>query len=235
MTSTAKVYTDEVLSVLQSASPSPVVEFPLCAPRTARLELSLDNPIVARATCVDNDDIVDLLATALDATGAEFGIGGYNEKRGWYARGAQFAHADEIRSIHLGIDIWAPAGHTVYAPFAGVIHSVQDNAMFGDYGPTIIVEHVLEGVRFYSLYGHLSRESLVGKAPHATIEQGAVLGAIGAPPINGDWPPHLHFQIITDMLGKVGDFPGVAAESERERYLTLCPDPNLVLRSPLLA
>jgi murein DD-endopeptidase MepM/ murein hydrolase activator NlpD len=115
-----------------------------------------------------------------------------------------------------------------------VVHSAQDNALFGDYGPTVILTHELDGATFHTLYGHLSRESLAGKEPGAVIKRGERIGTFGAPPINGDWPPHLHFQIIVDMLGKVGDYPGVAAESQRELYLTLCPDANLILRSPLV-
>jgi murein DD-endopeptidase MepM/ murein hydrolase activator NlpD len=95
------------------------------------------------------------------------------------------------------------------------------------------LEHSLNGTVFYTLYGHLSRESLREKISGTRIPKGSQVGTLGAPPINGDWPPHLHFQIITDMLGKVGDYPGVAAESQREYFLALCPDPNEILRSPL--
>jgi murein DD-endopeptidase MepM/ murein hydrolase activator NlpD len=122
----------------------------------------------------------------------------------------------------------------VYAPYDSVVHSAKDNALFGDYGPTIILSHTIADETFYTLYGHLSRESLIGKKPGTTIKQGEEFARLGAPPINGDWPPHLHLQIILDMLGKVGDYPGVAAESQRDLFLTLCPDPNLIVRSSLL-
>jgi murein DD-endopeptidase MepM/ murein hydrolase activator NlpD len=179
---------------------------------------------------MDIEDTTRLLTVLLKEAGALYGIGGYNEKRGWYARGEQFSHEDEVRSIHLGVDIWTPAGMQVFTPYDAVVHSAQDNALLGDYGPTIILTHTLEGETFYSLYGHLSRESLSGMTPGVAIKKGACIGTIGAPPSNGDWPPHLHFQLMIDMLGKTGDFPGVAAESERDLYLMLCPDPNLVLR-----
>ncbi len=225
---------ERVVGALRRSSPSPIVKISLAAPTTAKLDLSLSNPLVAGADCRDNKDVTQLLDQVLAQSGATYGIGGYDEKRGWYARGEQFSQGTEVRSIHLGIDIWAPSTMPLYAPYDSIVHSVKDNALLGDYGPTIILEHSLEGETFYTLYGHLSRESLEGKAPGARISQGDLIGEIGAPPINGDWPPHLHFQIILDMLGKVGDYPGVAAESERERYLMLCPDPNLVLRSSLL-
>ena len=46
---------------------------------------------------------------------------------------------------------------------------------------------------------------------------------------NGGWPAHLHFQIIGDLMGFIGDFPGVAKQSEIEEWLERCPDPNLIL------
>lgn len=225
---------EQVVASIRRSAPGKVVNVPLEAPTTAKLDLSLNNPLVASTDCRDNKDISALLEAVLRESGATYGIGGYDEKRGWYARGEQFSNGEEVRSIHLGVDIWAPAGEPVYAPYDGVVHSAQDNALFGDYGPTVILRHAIEGVTFYTLYGHLSRESLPGKTPGAAFAKGERIGTLGAPPINGDWPPHLHFQIMIDMLGKVGDYPGVAAESQREIYLTLCPDPNLVLKSALL-
>jgi len=50
--------------------------------------------------------------------------------------------------------------------------------------------------------------------------------------VNGGWPPHLHLQLITDLLDKDGDFPGVASPAERSLWLALSPDPNLIARLP---
>jgi murein DD-endopeptidase MepM/ murein hydrolase activator NlpD len=226
---------EDVVRVISKSNPFGIVSIPLESPHTGLLDLSIENPRVANAECRDINDVTALVDEVIRAAGSEYGIGGYNEKREWYARGEQFVESDETRSIHLGVDIWAPAGTDVYAPYDAVIHSVKDNAIFGDYGPTIILEHTLDSTRFCTLYGHLSRESLLNKESGEEIRRGQKLGAFGAPPINGDWPPHVHFQIITDMQGKIGDYPGVAAESDREKFLLLCPDPNLILRSPLLA
>lgn len=225
---------EQVVAAIRRSKPGKIVDIALQSPTTAKLDLSLSNPLVASTDCNDNKDISALLEAVLRESGATYGIGGYDEKRGWYARGEQFSNGEEVRSIHLGVDIWAPAGEPVYAAYDAVVHSAQDNALFGDYGPTVILTHELDGVVFHTLYGHLSRESLPAKEPGTVIKQGERIGTLGAPPINGDWPPHLHFQIIVDMLGKFGDYPGVAAESQRDLYLALCPDPNLILRSVLL-
>ncbi|MDO8834538.1 MAG: phosphotransferase, partial [Vicinamibacterales bacterium] len=87
-------------------------------------------------------------------------------------------------------------------------------------------------VRFYTLYGHLSRASVAGLREGQAVAKGTCIARIGAETENGGWPPHLHFQVIADLLGRRGDFPGVARPSDRRVWLSLCPDPNLVARLP---
>ncbi len=163
---------------------------------------------------------------------ARYGIGGYFEHRTIYGRSALFDTTDEPRRLHLGVDIWADAGTPLYVPLDGKIHSYQDNNNFGDYGPTIILEHDLDGLKLYSLYGHLSRKSLevlfVGKA----VTMNEVLGHFGNAAENGQWPPHLHFQLMFDMEGMKGDYPGVCRYSEKDKYKLNIPDPDLILRFP---
>ncbi len=155
--------------------------------------------------------------------------GGYDEDRAIYS-GEAFTGGDEPRTVHLGIDVAAPAGAEVFAPVAGMVHSFQDNAAPFDYGPTIILEHmVAKGVVFYTLYGHLSRESLDGLRVGRTFSAGQRIATLGVPEVNGNWPPHLHFQIILDIGEARGDFPGVCRKSQREHWKLVCPDPHLML------
>lgn len=165
----------------------------------------------------------------LRQAGVAVGVGGYNEHRVIYRRSAHFSQTDEPRVIHLGIDLWAKAGTPVFAPLDGTVHSFRDNNNFGDYGPTIILEHEVDGKPLFSLYGHLTRQSLDGLFEGKTIKVGDKIAEIGPYPENGDWPPHLHFQLMTDMLGFKGDFPGVCSLSDRERFLAICPNPNQFL------
>lgn len=167
----------------------------------------------------------------LREAGAEVGIGGYNEHRVIYRRSEHFSGANP-REIHLGVDIWVEAGTPIFAPKDGVVHSFQDNAHFGDYGPTIILQHDLNGKTVYSLYGHLSRSSLEGLYEGKAFRAGEELAKIGPFPENGDWPPHLHFQLITDLLGHRGDFPGVCSVADREQFLAICPDPMQWIVTP---
>ena len=139
----------------------------------------------------------------------------------------------ERRTVHIAIDIFMEPGSPVRAPLPGRVHSVRDNAARLDYGPTVILEHAPEGApHFYTLYGHLARASVAGLAAGDRVERGQAIATIGPAPENGDWPPHVHFQVIADMLDMQGDFPGVSAASARAAWLSLCPDPNLILGGP---
>ncbi|MEM1042612.1 MAG: peptidoglycan DD-metalloendopeptidase family protein [Bacteroidota bacterium] len=166
---------------------------------------------------------------------AEVGVGRYDEVRGVYTA-AQFQTAGEARTVHLGLDLFQPAGVPVFAPLGGTVHSFADNALPLDYGPTVILEHRPDGCPpFWTLYGHLSRASLRGLAEGDSVEAGQRIGALGTPEENGGWAPHLHVQLITDLLGRRGDFPGVGTAEERSVWTSLCPDPNLLLRIPASA
>lgn len=133
------------------------------------------------------------------------------------------------RSLHLGIDIWGKPYTKVMAPMNGIVHSFAFNNAYGDYGATIILTHNLDGETFHTLYGHLSLNSIKNLHEGDVVKKGDVFCEFGIPFENGQWPPHLHFQIIKDMQGLKGDYPGVCAFSEREMYLNNCPDADLIL------
>jgi murein DD-endopeptidase MepM/ murein hydrolase activator NlpD len=137
--------------------------------------------------------------------------------------------AIEPRRLHLGTDIWGLAGTPVYAPMGGMIHSFAFNDNYGDYGATLIVLHQLDGFPFYTLYGHLSLKDIEGISTGQYVNRGQKIAHFGQPHENGHWPPHLHFQVIYDMGLYDGDYPGVCRYSERDRYLSNCPDPDVIL------
>ncbi|MBK0380333.1 peptidoglycan DD-metalloendopeptidase family protein [Mucilaginibacter segetis] len=158
-----------------------------------------------------------------------YGIGGYMEHRTVYTRSALFNTGNEPRRLHLGVDIWGDANVPVYAPLNGMVHSFADNDHFGDYGPTIILKHDLEGLTLYSLYGHLSRGSLSSLSKGQTIKANQQIATFGNAAENGSWPPHLHFQLMLDIGDAYGDYPGVGYYSEKDKYLQNIPDPELIL------
>jgi 4-aminobutyrate aminotransferase-like enzyme/Ser/Thr protein kinase RdoA (MazF antagonist) len=175
-----------------------------------------------------------LLFERMELAGARVGIGRYDEARLCYS-GEQYRSAcdegSETRTVHLGVDLFMTAGSPVYAPLAGTVHSLRNNAQPLDYGPTIILEHRPAGLDsvFYTLYGHLSPDSLETLSAGRPVAAGERVGRVGAAADNGGWPPHVHFEVVLDLLGRSGDFPGVAAPSQRAVWLSLCPDPSVLL------
>ena len=197
-------------------------------------DLSVGSPDVSSPLDAgDTADVTERVFRRIRESGAEAAIGRYDEARLVYSSDA-FAgpggERPERRTVHLGVDVFVAPGTRVLAPLEGKVHSVRDNAARLDYGPTVVLEHRPEGAPpFFTLYGHLSRGSLSGLGEGGAVAKGETIGRVGEPPENGDWPPHVHFQLVTDMLGRRGEFPGVAAASEREIWLSLCPDPSPIL------
>lgn len=209
---------------------APVLPTPLTGPGAAQLDFTAANPHLAYPERLrDTALFAEIVQQMLAEQRARTGWGGYLENRVIYRRSPHFDDGAAPRSLHLGLDVWVPAGTPVAAPLPAVVHSLADNNHFGDYGPTVILAHELEGVVFYSLYGHLTRRDLPGLRPGQAIAPGQVFAHVGPYPENGDWPPHLHFQLIADMQGRWGDFPGVAPPGERAYWAALCPDPQLVM------
>ena len=180
-------------------------------------------------------------------------IGGYNHARPVYGGDAFRIPSNtgyEWRTVHMGLDIFMNAGTPVFAPLDGVVHSFAFNDAKYDYGPCVVLKHEVKVKRqksegkneadsallpsdfllltFFTLYGHLTLDSLEGLYVGQPVKRGAQIGRMGPYPTNGDWPPHLHLQIILDMLDKRGDFYGSCRPSQRDVWLSLCPDANLI-------
>ena len=163
-----------------------------------------------------------------------YGIGTYGEDRSVY-RTAQFADAlsPERRTRHLGIDVFAPSGTPLYAPLPGRVLHLTYNADPLDYGHTLIVAHHTGDTPFYTLYGHLSASLPRLLSPGAPVAAGQHIADLGDWAENGGWAPHVHVQIMTDMLDQTGgNFYGVGHTSLWDVWQAICPDPNLILRLP---
>lgn len=208
----------------------PVMGEHLSAQNALPLDFTAGNAGLHTVNLGDTASFDEFVFQQLHRAGKTYGHGGYLEKRDIYRRSEVFATTQEdFRNIHLGIDIWTAASSPIFAPLDGKVHSFQDNEGFGNYGPTIILEHQVEGQLFYTLYGHLRREDLQGLEVGQVLRAGEAFCQVGPYPENGDWPPHLHFQLIWDLEGNWGDYPGVAAEKELDFYAQNCPDPSIFL------
>ncbi len=178
----------------------------------------------------------EIFASERHAEGAAIGIGRYSEPRVCYT-GDQFqeqAGDGQWRTIHLGIDLFESAGTAVFAPLDGEVHSFADNDLPLDYGPTLILKHQpAEDIEFFMLYGHLSRDSIARWQVGKRFVAGQQIGELGDVSENGGWPPHLHFQVMLDLLNQQGDFPGVGPADHREVWEHLIPDPSPFVQTRL--
>ena len=195
------------------------------------LDLSVSNADLSKRAIENATDFEKYIETILAKNNAKVAFGGYNEERNLYKRSAVFNAAEtEERNIHIGLDLWIKAGTTVLAALDGKVHSFNYNNNLGDYGPTILLEHQIENQTFYTLYGHLSLESIKDLTIGTVFTKGEPMATLGDAIVNGDYAPHLHFQIIKDIAENKGDYPGVCSKNKRNYYLDNCPDPNLLLK-----
>ena len=175
----------------------------------------------------------DLLTEEDKANSIAYLIGRYAEDRNVYTAD-QFASAvtPEHRTMHLGLDIFLDAGEALYAPLPGRVYALDDNAIPQGFGPTIMLEHDAgeTRVKFYTLYGHLSPTAFDLLQEGQDVKAGQLIGHIGEFEVNGNWVPHLHFQIITDMLGLKAGFNGVGEKSLWPVWSEICPDPNFIFQ-----
>jgi len=189
------------------------------------IDLSSSNKDLESVNVASSQDWENYIDAYLLERNMQVAYGGYLEKRNIYNRSDYFNNSDVDRNIHLGVDFWAPEKTSVHAVLDGTIHSFQNNDNFGDYGPTIILEHEFDGETFYSLYGHLSLKSLESITLGQKIGAGDQIGWLGDASVNGDYAPHLHFQLILNLEGKKGDYPGVCSSEKMNWYAENCPNP----------
>ena len=194
--------------------------------KTIVLDLSVGSRLRGQAVAnLDVDQFGRLIDETMAEAGTGFAFGRYAEPRDLYSSD-HFAGDGERRIVHLGLDLFCVAGTPVFAPRDGRVELLANNARELDYGPMLVLAHEDNtGEIFFTLCGHLGLEVLDTLRIGQFVKAGEQLATVGAPPQNGNWPPHLHFQVILDLIGLGVDFPGVASASQQEYWLGLSPSP----------
>ena len=222
---------ENIIALFKSIEAAKVIAPEIDYSKYVPLNLSITNLELKHHKLETAQDYEIFIQNHLDKNQGKIAFGGYIETRNLYQRSTVFKNTNsDERNIHIGLDLWINESASIHAALDGKIHSFQNNTALGDYGPTIILEHEVEEVKFHTLYGHLSEASLIGKKVGEIINKGEQIATLGLPPINGDYAPHLHFQIIIDMGGKTGDYPGVCNERTIAYYTNNCPNPNFLLK-----
>ncbi len=162
------------------------------------------------------------------------GIGLYKEKRKVYKSNHYISSLNPLkrRDVHLGIDIFVEENTPIKSPLNGKVIILHNNNFKYDYGPTVILEHKINNYFFFTLYGHLSKKCLKKLKVGQIVKKGEWIGDVGDYKINGNWPSHLHFQIMTSLLNEVDNFPGVGEGYLLKIWEQISPDPNIILQIP---
>jgi hypothetical protein len=217
---------DEIMDFLASSAcrPSAVI---LTDGNATVIDLSVTSDLFGRRRQgIVVDDFTRLIEQEMQRAGSRFAFGRYAEDRTLYDND-QFAGqgTSERRTIHMGIDLFCAPDTPVHAPLDARVEIIANNQLELDYGPMLVLRHSAGRRDFFSLYGHLSLDSLGRLREGQNLVAGERIARVGIPPENGNWPPHLHFQLIIDLLGLGKDFPGVAFRSQRDFWLALSPSP----------
>jgi len=195
------------------------------------IDLSISNTDLSKMDLGNFKMFEVYIENHLQKNNAKVAFGGYKEERNLYKSSHLFNEEEkEERDIHIGMDLWIKAETPVLAALDGIVYGFDYNAGKGNYGPTIILKHSIENHLFYTLYGHLSIESIENIEIGNILKKGQKIATLGDASVNGGYAPHLHFQIIKDIIDYLGDYPGVCSKKDLDYYLENCPDPNLLLK-----
>jgi 4-aminobutyrate aminotransferase-like enzyme/Ser/Thr protein kinase RdoA (MazF antagonist) len=230
---------DEFLKYAKNTNWSIEELIPTCqSTEITSLDLSIASTFVGNFSNYINSDKLDNKINRFISEKDILLVGGYGEVRPFYTTDAfkiKTNEGYEHRTIHIGVDFWTKPNTAIHALEDGEIFGCFNNDHPKDYGPTLILKHQVEHLVFYTLYGHLTKSSLIDKFVGKKIKKGEKFAEIGFSTENGNWAPHLHFQIILDMLGYQTDFIGVSSPSNWAIFSSICPDPNLLFKNDILA
>jgi murein DD-endopeptidase MepM/ murein hydrolase activator NlpD len=220
-----------LVSILKAIPPTKIIDSSIDFSQYIPLDLSITNKELMGSKPENATEFEIFISNYLKNNNAEVAFGGYIEGRTLYKRSTIFKN-DSIpeRNIHIGLDLWTKVDTPVLAALDGKVHSFKNNIGLGDYGPTIILEHKIENEKFYTLYGHLSLESIERLSVGKQFKKGEKIATLGSATVNGDYAPHVHFQIIQNIEDYWGDYPGVCNSNDLNFYIENCPDPNLLLK-----
>ena len=187
---------------------------------------------VADSTLPQNPfDLTPEEATTLGVETQGFHLGYYAEPRLIYTDKAFYKgpfKASNRRTVHIGVDIFAPAGTRVHAPLNATVEAVENRKDNLDYGGLVILRHEIEkGAPFFTLYGHLNPESIGALTAGQLIKKGQAIAALGEQQHNGGWAPHLHFQ--TGLINTDPNWPGAVDPDELDFWSMLYPNPAAIL------
>ena len=155
-----------------------------------------------------------LRAAIAQQAGAQAGLGRYAEVRLPYAAPGP----DEPCALHLGADLCVPAGTPVSAPLGGIVEQVSADEIILRHQPA-------DAIMFFTRYARVRPAAQL--VAGAAVAAGQPIARVATASPDLPLPAHVHLQIGCEPPG--GALPGLGRASQRAAWLSLCPDPNLIL------
>ena len=197
---------DAIVAWLGSATCRPAAVLPIDLERAPRVLVSLADGAPGTEHAADPVAYEAWLTDQLAATTRDRSAG---HRRRNLRRGSVVLRRRAVRDRRARAPIGAPGHRPVRRRrhdgardvARTCAQTVVDNDAPFDYGPTVIVEHEAgDAGPFWCLYGHLARRTLDEIRPGQPVAAGQVVGWIGDHTVNGGWAPHVHVQLITDLM-----------------------------------
>ncbi|WP_220036784.1 M23 family metallopeptidase, partial [Curtobacterium sp. MCBD17_021] len=112
-------------------------------------------------------------------------------------------------SLHQGLDFNPGMGAPIGAVAAG---TVRVSGVYFSYGETVIIDHVVDGRKVSTLYGHM----IPGSSPLRVgdrVEPGQFVGSVGSSGVSTG--AHLHLEVLMDGTLPVDPAAWIAAHTGR--------------------
>jgi len=100
-------------------------------------------------------------------------------------------YLSEFSTPHHGVDLTPGAGAEIHVIADGTVRIATEAG--GDYGVTVVVDHVIDGALVSTRYGHMQYGSLT-VSQGDTVKAGDVIGKVGQ--TGKATGPHLHFEVL---------------------------------------
>lgn len=162
------------------------------------------------------------------AEGAEWSFGGYLEDRRHLLAGSYLDATGNF--LHLGVDVHVPEGTPVVAGVpARVLLVDDDHDPNGGWGPRVFLRRALEqGDDMVAVFAHLRTPRCL---PGDVLGPTDAFAEVGGPPLNGNWHPHLHLQLLRlctfeeIVVGRLHELDGYGPPTKKRELAALFPDP----------
>lgn len=112
------------------------------------------------------------------------------------------SYLSQFSSPHRGVDLTPGLGAEIHVIAAGTVRIATEAG--GDYGVTVVVDHIIDGQLVSTRYGHMLRGSLK-VAVGDTVTAGEVIGNVGQ--TGKATGPHLHFEVLIGGTTQIDPIP----------------------------